>query len=102
MLLLGLYAKCGSLETAGKIFNQLGSRRNSITWNTMISVYTRVGDLTSTGVLFDSMPEKNVLWSLMISGYAQNGQSAMGIELFKEMVKTNDSIPIKPSIIAFG
>ncbi|KAM7473702.1 hypothetical protein LguiB_020945 [Lonicera macranthoides] len=43
------YANWGSLETASKIFNKLGSRRNSITWNAMISVYTWVGDLTSTG-----------------------------------------------------
>ncbi|KAM7473687.1 hypothetical protein LguiB_020930 [Lonicera macranthoides] len=43
-----LYANCGSLETASKTFNKLGSRRNSVAWNVMISVYTRVGDLTST------------------------------------------------------
>ncbi|KAM7474467.1 hypothetical protein LguiB_021710 [Lonicera macranthoides] len=99
--LLDMYAKCGRFETASKIFNDLGSRRNSVTWNAMISAHTRVGDLTSARELFDSMPEKNVVsWNSLISGYAQNGQSAMAIDLFKEMVKSNDSKPDEVTMVS--
>ncbi|PQQ20552.1 pentatricopeptide repeat-containing protein [Prunus yedoensis var. nudiflora] len=57
----------------------------------MISAYTRVGDLASARELFDKMPERDVVtWNSMISGYAQNGQSALAIDLFKDMITAAD------------
>lgn len=60
----------------------------------MISAYTKVGDLSSARDLFDRMPEKNVVsWNSMIAGYAQNGQSAVAIELFKDIIIFKDPKP---------
>jgi pentatricopeptide repeat protein len=99
--LVDMHAKCGSLETAQKLFDELGVFRNSVTWNSMISAYARVGDLTSARELFDKMPERNaVSWNSMIAGYAQNGQSAMAIELFKEMTTTEDSRPDEVTMVS--
>ncbi|KAG7976817.1 hypothetical protein I3843_05G000800 [Carya illinoinensis] len=99
--LLDMHAKCGSLETAQKIFYGLDTYRNSVTWNAMISAYTRAGNLISARELFDNMPEKNVVsWNSMISGYAQNGQPAMAIELFKDMINSKDSKPDEVTMVS--
>ncbi|KAK4406825.1 Pentatricopeptide repeat-containing protein, chloroplastic [Sesamum angolense] len=104
--LLDLYAKCGRLEMAQKIFNELGVHRSSVTWNSMISAYMRTGDITAARELFDQMPEKNVVsWNSMIAGYAQNGRSSLAIELFKEMIKEQimpDEVTMASVISACG
>ncbi|XP_031254475.1 pentatricopeptide repeat-containing protein At1g14470-like [Pistacia vera] len=99
--LLDMYAKCGSLETAQRIFDDLGIYRNVFTWNAMISAYMRVGDLSSARQLFDKMLQRNVVsWNSMIAGYAQNGQSAMAINLFKEMTKTKEAKPDEVTMVS--
>lgn len=99
--LIDMHAKCGSLETARKIFNELGAHKNPVPWNAMISGYTRVGDLTSAKELFNRMPEKDVVsWNSMIAGYAQNGQSAMAIELFQEMAATKAAKPDEVTMVS--
>ncbi|XP_068649379.1 pentatricopeptide repeat-containing protein At1g14470 [Aristolochia californica] len=89
---IDMYAKCGSLDTARKIFDEM-KNKNVVSWNAMISGYARHGDLASSRELFDKMPEKNLVsWNSMIAGYAQNGHSTMAIELFKEMAMMEDVI----------
>ncbi|KNA21879.1 hypothetical protein SOVF_039030 [Spinacia oleracea] len=85
--LLDMYAKCGNMVAARRIFDGLGLLRNSAAWNVMISAYARTGDLATARDLFDRMREKNIItWNSMIAGYAQNGQSPQAIELFKQML----------------
>lgn len=99
--LLDMYAKCGSIEAARTVFDELGVYRNSVTWNAMISAYARVGDLDSARELFNTMPGKNVVtWNSMIAGYTQNGQSAMAIELFKEMIAGNMWTPDEVTMVS--
>ncbi|KAL7124983.1 hypothetical protein ABFS83_14G085300 [Erythranthe nasuta] len=105
--LLDLYAKCGRLEMAREIFDELGMYRNAVTWNSMISAYARNGDLIAARELFDRMPQKNVVsWNSMIVGYAQNGQSELAIDLFKEMINeqliTPDEVTMASVISACG
>ncbi|XP_004147828.2 pentatricopeptide repeat-containing protein At1g14470, partial [Cucumis sativus] len=97
--LLDMHAKFGNLEIARNIFDELGSQRNAVTWNIMISAYTRVGKLSLARELFDNMPKRDVVsWNSMIAGYAQNGESAMSIELFKEMISCMDIQPDEVTI----
>ncbi|XP_019425780.1 PREDICTED: pentatricopeptide repeat-containing protein At1g14470 [Lupinus angustifolius] len=100
--LLDLQAKCGNLEAARKIFDQLGVCKNSVTWNAMISAYARAGDFSVARDLFNKMPERNtVSWNSMISGYAQNGESLMAIKLFKEMISSSkDSKPNEVTMVS--
>ncbi|KAG8364020.1 hypothetical protein BUALT_Bualt19G0082800 [Buddleja alternifolia] len=104
--LLDLYAKCGGLEMAREIFDELGVYRNLVAWNSMISGYTRNGDVISSRELFDKMPGKNVVsWNAMIAGYAQNGESSLAIELFKEMLEKGimpDEVTLVSVISACG
>lgn len=98
--LIDMYAKCGGLETAQKIFDSMAFR-NPVTWNAMISGYARNGNLIVARDLFDQMPERNVIsWNSMIAGYAQNGHCATAIELFKEMVRTKDSKPDEITMVS--
>ncbi|KAG9457084.1 hypothetical protein H6P81_001592 [Aristolochia fimbriata] len=90
--LIDMYAKCGNLTAARKIFEEMNNR-NAVSWNAMISGYARHGDLASSRELFDMMPEKNLVsWNSMIAGYAQNGHSAMAIELFKGMTTMEEGL----------
>ncbi|CAM8985854.1 unnamed protein product [Rhodiola kirilowii] len=41
--LIDMYAKCGSMEEAKKVFNQLGIRKNIVSWNALIGGYTKNG-----------------------------------------------------------
>ncbi|KAK9076994.1 hypothetical protein SSX86_005329 [Deinandra increscens subsp. villosa] len=99
--LIDMYAKCGNLEAARKIFEELGAFRNVVSWNSMISAYTSVGDLNSARELFDRVPCKDVVsWNSMIAGYAQNGQSTMAIELFKKMINSKDTKPDEVTMVS--
>ncbi|KAK7328367.1 hypothetical protein VNO77_22472 [Canavalia gladiata] len=99
--LLDMHAKCGNLEAARKIFDQLGMYENSVAWNAMISAYARIGDLSLARDLFNKMPERTtVSWNSMIAGYAQNGESWMAIKLFKEMICSSDSKPDEVTMVS--
>ncbi|KAM0013953.1 putative tetratricopeptide-like helical domain superfamily, DYW domain-containing protein [Helianthus debilis subsp. tardiflorus] len=99
--LIDMYAKCGDLAAAKIIFEELGTYRNVVSWNAMISAHMSVGDLSSARELFDRMPSKDVVsWNSMIAGYAQNGQSTMAIELFKKMISSNHTKPDEVTMVS--
>ncbi|XP_058767201.1 pentatricopeptide repeat-containing protein At1g14470 [Vicia villosa] len=101
--LLDMYAKCGNLEAAQEIFEQLGvyKYRSSVPWNAMISAHARVGDISLARHLFDKMPHRDtVSWNSMIAGYTQNGESFMAIKLFEEMISSEDSKPDEVTMVS--
>ncbi|XVF11489.1 hypothetical protein REPUB_Repub08aG0031800 [Reevesia pubescens] len=52
----------------------------------LITVYTSFGDVESARLLFDRMPEKNVVtWTGIITGYVKQKRYKEGIELFYQM-----------------
>lgn len=57
--LVTMYSRCGKLIDAKAIFNDMGKKRDVVTWNAMIA------------------------------GYAQHGQAREALELFKEMKRTH-------------
>ncbi|KAI4349983.1 hypothetical protein L6164_010516 [Bauhinia variegata] len=55
-------------------------------WNSLISMYSKCGELSDAVKLFDRMSVKDtVSWNTMISGFLRNGNSDMGCLLFKQM-----------------
>ncbi|XP_024525037.1 putative pentatricopeptide repeat-containing protein At3g23330 isoform X2 [Selaginella moellendorffii] len=62
--LINMYSKCGSLESARKVFDRL-KNRDVIAWNTMISGYAKQGAATQALELFQRMgpndPKPNVV-----------------------------------------
>ncbi|KAJ8538339.1 hypothetical protein K7X08_014879 [Anisodus acutangulus] len=68
--LITLYWKCGRVDEARKVFDNLVFK-DLVWWNAVLSAY---------------MPEKNSLaWTVMISGFAQNGRGEESLKLFNQM-----------------
>ncbi|KAJ3673376.1 hypothetical protein LUZ60_006750 [Juncus effusus] len=58
--LIDSYGKCGSLEIAHKLFDEMSSIRNDVTWATIISGFVYNGFYTKSLELFDAMRISNV------------------------------------------
>ncbi|KAL5717057.1 hypothetical protein ACHQM5_010134 [Ranunculus cassubicifolius] len=59
--LIDMYAKCGSLENARKVFDKVPQRqRNVITWTSMITGFAMHGDATTVLKLFQNMKADGV------------------------------------------
>ncbi|XP_065873527.1 pentatricopeptide repeat-containing protein At4g19191, mitochondrial isoform X1 [Euphorbia lathyris] len=64
--------------------------------NTLISMYSRCGDLHSARCLFDSLQNRScVTWTAMISGYAKKGNMDEALKLFNAMQAAGD----KPDLV---
>ena len=71
--LISLYLRCGFIGYARQLFDSM-SRRDSVSYNSMIDGYIKRGMIDLASELFDFMPieYKNLItWNCMISGYAQ-------------------------------
>ncbi|KAI4327172.1 hypothetical protein L6164_019664 [Bauhinia variegata] len=68
------------------------------TGNSLISMYSKCGDLNDAMKLFIRIPQKNtVTWNAIISGYAQHGSGEKALHLFEEMKNEG----LKPNWITF-
>ncbi|KAL1346106.1 hypothetical protein AAHE18_08G166000 [Arachis hypogaea] len=83
--LLDLYSKCGSLDDAQKLFDEM-IHRDLCSWNTMIAGYAKIGRLQQARKLFDEMPQRdNFSWNAAISGYVSHARPWEALELFRRM-----------------
>ncbi|GAB4835652.1 hypothetical protein Ancab_000560 [Ancistrocladus abbreviatus] len=94
-----MYAACGDLTAAEKLFNT-SCQLDLVSWNSMISGYLKCRFVDSARILFDAMPEKDVLsWGAMIAGYAQNDRSSEALALFQEM-QLGDISPDETTLVS--
>lgn len=87
--LVDMYAKCGRLEDAERLFEAI-SEKDVYTWNSMIGGYTLAGYCGKAYDLFLKMETSGVCrnvvtWNVMMSGYIQNGDDDQAMELFQRM-----------------
>ncbi|PWA84090.1 Pentatricopeptide repeat-containing protein [Artemisia annua] len=68
--------------------------KNSVTWNSMITCYSKIGNVKSAQFVFDHNPIKDVAsWNAMIHGYSKAGQLSLAEALFNrigDMKNLND------------
>eukprot|EP01018_Ginkgo_biloba_P001708 Gb_40749 [translate_table: standard] len=96
--LVGMYAKCESMENARKVFDNM-NHRDVVSWNAMIAGYAQNGRIDEAHKLFQNMPKRNVVsWNVMIAGYTQNGHGEKALELFKQMQR----VGLKPNLKTFA
>ncbi|XP_028554267.1 pentatricopeptide repeat-containing protein At1g06140, mitochondrial [Dendrobium catenatum] len=87
--LLDMYAKCGSIDMAYKVFDQM-QQRNIFTWTAMIGGFgmhgmvSRVLDLFHQMRLVNEMPN-SVTFVSLLSALSHSGSVQKGIECFKSM-----------------
>ncbi|KAL4193858.1 hypothetical protein AMTRI_Chr06g179030 [Amborella trichopoda] len=79
-----MYAKCGCMENACLLFDRL-PRRDLIAWNAMIHGYLRHRLISNAYELFTEMPQRDVSWFTMISGYSQSGFHTDALKLYLDM-----------------
>ncbi|XP_073125825.1 pentatricopeptide repeat-containing protein At5g19020, mitochondrial [Henckelia pumila] len=84
--LIRFYAACREVKLARLQF-ELGNKNHVACWNALISGLIGNEMVDEANCLFNEMPERDVFsWSSMISGYSQNGQPALAVKLFHEML----------------
>lgn len=83
--ILDLFCKCGSLEDARRLFEEMG-KRDSCSWNTLIYGYAKIGRIDEARKLFDEMPERDHFsWTAMVSGYVRHNKPSDALELYRLM-----------------
>lgn len=89
--LLDMYAKCGSLVDAQKVFDEMVAR-DLCSWNTMISGYVQGGHFDKARNLFDKMPERDSFsWTAIINGCVRHYRPEEALELYRLMQKHENS-----------
>lgn len=82
---IGLYAKCGSLDYARELFEEM-PEKDEVTYGAMISGYMVHGFVNQAMDLFREL-ERPALstWNAVISGLVQNNQQDRVVDIFRAM-----------------
>ncbi|XP_039049233.1 pentatricopeptide repeat-containing protein At2g13600-like [Hibiscus syriacus] len=84
--LIDAYGKCGEVDTAYRIFNQM-SERDVVSWASMVVAYAKASRLEDAFRVFKETPIKNTLsWTGLITGFAQNSCGKEALDLFRQML----------------
>jgi pentatricopeptide repeat protein len=87
--LVTLYASCGSVQIAWKIFNSM-SNRGVISWNSLLTSFSQHGNEVAAIQLFDMMQEAGVCpddftFAGLLSSCSRMGHVSQGCAYFKQM-----------------
>ncbi|XP_024172584.1 pentatricopeptide repeat-containing protein At5g66520 [Rosa chinensis] len=81
-----------SFVDACKLFDEM-PEKSTVTWNTMISGYSRTGNVERATLVFEEMPVRDVAsWCAMIAAYVNNGKHELGLSLFRDMVMAEEGV----------
>ncbi|KAI3890358.1 hypothetical protein MKW92_037557 [Papaver armeniacum] len=96
--IIGLYAKCGSLEYARKLFNEM-AEKDGITYGSMISGYMNHGFVDEALELFREMKTPGLsTWNSLISGLVQNSHH----DCIREFLHEMQAIGCKPDSVTLS
>ncbi|CAM6036345.1 unnamed protein product [Sphagnum compactum] len=93
--LVDMYAKCGSIEDARRVFDSMPSH-DLVSWNAIISnvfvgsslvdMYVKCGRMDDAWRVFNRTPTSDAIsWNVLILGYVKCGQGDKALELFQQM-----------------
>ncbi|KAK9268937.1 hypothetical protein L1049_000703 [Liquidambar formosana] len=101
--LVDMYAKCGSIDQAKKVFNMILSKELPF-YNAMISGYALHGQAVEALALFNHLKEEgiepdNITFTSVLSACGHAGLVNEGLELFGDMISKHH---VKPSMEHYG
>ncbi|KAK9142119.1 hypothetical protein Syun_011519 [Stephania yunnanensis] len=99
--LLSMYAKCGALRLARKLFEKM-DEKDGVSWNSIISGYCQFGVDEEALRLFNEMQDQGVqpglvTWNTLIASHSQCGNCELAMELKEEM----KSCGIVPDVVTW-
>lgn len=102
--LISMYAKCGMIEVARQLFDCM-SRRDIVTWNSLISGYVSNGMWNESLELLEKMQLEEskmntVTWNIIATANSQMGSHSEALELISK-VRIRDS-SIDPASLVIG
>ncbi|XP_068669833.1 putative pentatricopeptide repeat-containing protein At3g13770, mitochondrial [Aristolochia californica] len=97
--LINMYARCGSMEEAQRVFDQM-PQKDLISWTSIISGYGMHGLVEAAESLFTRMVDSGVrpdavTFVGVLSGFSHGGKVDKGWEYFNKMIK---EFKLKPTL----
>ncbi|CAK9148089.1 unnamed protein product [Ilex paraguariensis] len=104
--LVSMYGKCGELDIARKLFNEM-LEKDAVSWNSMISAYASKDMWTEAFELFESMQadgaELNIVtWNTIAGGYLRTGKYKVSLTLLCQMRTCGIQLDSVAVIIGLG
>ena len=101
--LLNMYSKCGSMNEAHSIFDNMESR-NIITWNAMISGYGQNGDGKKSIELFEKMQQEgiqpnSITFVALLNACSHSGLVDEALNYFRSM---KDKYQVLPDVTHYN
>ncbi|KAI4337891.1 hypothetical protein L6164_016257 [Bauhinia variegata] len=90
--LINMLVKCGKLDDAYRVFDQLGSK-DLFSWTSIVSGYAVSGKTREARKLFDEMPERNVIsWNAMLAGYTRYFEWLEAFDFVHQMLDATEDV----------
>ncbi|XP_015690302.1 pentatricopeptide repeat-containing protein At3g04750, mitochondrial [Oryza brachyantha] len=84
--LLDMYAKCGEMNKAMRVFGEAGEK-DGISWNTMVAGFANAGMLDLASEYFAESPARDIIsWNALLAGYARYKEFTATMKLFDDML----------------
>ncbi|CAH9055532.1 unnamed protein product [Cuscuta epithymum] len=100
--LIDMYCKCGDVADGRKVFETWPWEQHISLWNTLISGYIHNGLVEAASVLFEVMPEKDVVsWTSMITGFVKNDMPQEGLNLLAKMYCSEEGYGVIGNSLTF-
>ncbi|CAL9209561.1 unnamed protein product [Musa hybrid cultivar] len=104
--LTAMYAKCGALGFARKLFDEM-PERDVVSWNTMVSGYASRGMWEKAFQLFEQMRAENsevnsVTWNTIVGGHLQRGNPREALRLISEVTMHGSEIDFVTLVVGLS
>ncbi|OEL31297.1 Pentatricopeptide repeat-containing protein [Dichanthelium oligosanthes] len=96
--LLDVYSKCGFVDDARKLFDEMPVKDVHM-WTTIVCACAEDGQLATARQLFDQMPEMNIFsWNALIKGYVCHQKPVEALNMFQHLMREG----LQPDQFTFG